>query len=302
LSKNQALQRYLTIGIIALLIAFTLSSSTAQNLEKSSSTSRGDWWFVGGSGIANYTKIQDAIDNASEGDTVYVYSGWYNESIIINKSIFVCGEDRNTTFIGGENNSEIVRIDKTSAEFRRFTVESPSNEFIDGIYISDCWSVNVSENCIRSCEYGILITSSESCIISDNTILDCSSGIVNVITGNVTLTRNRIEGKNEGSGIEFQATMFKNYVTRNSITNHSIGINLLFTMFAIVQENNLLDNQQPAFFTSSFFTKWQQNYWNRSHLLPKLIPGQFGGMLIHKRIPFVNFDWKPAQEPYDIRG
>jgi len=302
LSKTKALQRYLAFGIIVLFIGSTISSSTAENLQRLSSTSRGGWWFVGGSGIANYTKIQDAIDNASEGDTIYVYSGWYNESIMINKSIIVCGEDRNTTFIGGENTSEIVRIDKTSAEFRRFTVESLSNEFIDGIYISDCWSVNVSENCIRSCEYGILITSSESCVISENTILGCSSGIVNVITGNVTLTGNRIAGKNEGSGIEFQATMFKNYVTRNSITNHSIGINLLFTLFTIVQENNLLDNQQPAFFTSSFFTKWQQNYWNRSRLLPKLIPGQFGGMLVHKRIPFVNFDWKPAQEPYDISG
>ena len=71
-------------------------------------TSGGTWLYVGGSGLKNYTRIQDAIDNASEGDTVYVYSGWYNESIDIKKSIVVCGEDRNTTFIVGENQSEIV--------------------------------------------------------------------------------------------------------------------------------------------------------------------------------------------------
>ena len=155
---------------------------------------------------------------------------------------------------------------------------------------------------MKNCEYGILITSSESLIVSNNTILDCSSGIVNVITGNVTITQNRIDGNGKGSGIEIQAAMFKNYIIRNSITNNTVGINLLFTLFTVVQENNLLENQLPAYFTSSFFSKWQQNYWNKTRILPKIIPGQFGGMIIHKRIPFVNFDWKPAREPYDIRG
>jgi parallel beta-helix repeat protein len=303
LSRTLALQKYMTLGAILLFIGTCVIPSTAYDMEKlSMSTSGGTWLYVGGSGLENYTRIQDAIDNASEGDTVYVYSGWYNESIDIKKSIVVCGEDRSTTFIVGENQSEIVHIDETSADFKRFTVESRYNEFINGIYISDCWSVNISENNVKNCEYGILITSSESLIVSNNTILDCSSGIVNVITGNVTITQNRIDGNGKGSGIEVQAAMFKNYIIRNSITNNTVGINLLFTLFTVVQENNLLENQLPAYFTSSFFSKWQQNYWNKTHILPKIIPGQFGGMIIHKRIPFVNFDWKPAREPYDIRG
>jgi len=291
------------VGIILLFVGTCVILSTAQNIEKPSlPTLRANWLYVGGSGQGNHTKIQDAIDNASEGDTVFVYSGWYNESIMINKSIVVSGEDRNTTFIVGGNKSEIVRIDDTSAEFKRFTVERQYNEFINGIFISDCWSANISENYVKSCEYGILITSSESLIVSKNTILDCSYGIVNVITGNVTITQNRIDGNGEGSGIEFQAAIFKNYIRRNSITNNSVGINLMFTLFTAVQENNLLENQQQAFFTSSFFSKWQQNYWNKSRLLPKVIPGQFGGMIIHKRIPLVNIDWRPAKEPYDIQG
>jgi parallel beta-helix repeat protein len=303
MEKYPQAHKGLVIGIILVFIGTCIIPSTAQNIEKQSlPTFRGNWLYVGGSGSQNYTRIQDAIDNASEGDTVFVYSGWYNESILINKSIVVCGEDRNTTFILGGNKSEIVRIDKTSAEFKRFTVERQYNEFVDGIFISDCWSVNINENYVKSCENGILITSSESLIVSNNTILDCSYGIVNVITGNVTITQNRIDGNGEGAGIEFQAAMFKNYIIRNSITNNSVGINLMFTLFTVVQENNLLENQQQAFFTSSFFSKWQQNYWNKSRLLPKIIQGQFGGMLIHKRIPVLNFDWRPAQEPYDIKG
>ena len=45
--------------------------------------------YVGGSGECNYTKFQGAIDNATDGDTVFVYdiSLLYNESVTIDKSI-----------------------------------------------------------------------------------------------------------------------------------------------------------------------------------------------------------------------
>jgi hypothetical protein len=41
--------------------------------EQPSPLTRGKTLYVGGSGEGNYTKIQDAIDNASKGDTVFVY-------------------------------------------------------------------------------------------------------------------------------------------------------------------------------------------------------------------------------------
>jgi parallel beta-helix repeat protein len=303
LTKTFKLQKYLLVGIIFLFLGTFILPSTAYTFEdRLARAPGGNWLYVGGGGTGNYTYIQEAIDNAKDGDNIFVYSGWYEESIRINKSIVVCGEDRDTTSIVGKNTSEIVRIDQTSAELRGFTIESPFNEFINGIYISDCWSINITGNYVKSCEFGILITSSESLLISNNTFLNCSSGIVNVIVGNVTITQNRIDGNRKGSGVEVQAAMFKNYIVQNNITNNTVGVNLLFALFTVVQQNNLIDNQVPAYFTSSFFTKWQQNYWNNTRLLPKMILGQFGGMVIHKRIPFINFDWKPAAEAYDIQG
>jgi len=60
--------------------------------------------YVGGSGEGNYSKIQDAIDNASDGDTVFVYddSSPYYEGIVINKDISLIGEDKDTTSIIGD--------------------------------------------------------------------------------------------------------------------------------------------------------------------------------------------------------
>ena len=49
--------------------------------------------YVGGSGPGNFSKIQDAVDNASPGDTVFVYddSSPYKENVTVSKSIIVQG-------------------------------------------------------------------------------------------------------------------------------------------------------------------------------------------------------------------
>ena len=52
-------------------------------------------------GGADYTTIQNAIDNATEGDTIRVYEGNYSESIIIGKSISIIGNGSASTVITG---------------------------------------------------------------------------------------------------------------------------------------------------------------------------------------------------------
>lgn len=49
--------------------------------------------------------------------------------------------------------------------------------------------------------------------------------------------------------------------------------------------------------------KWSRNYWDRPRLLPKPIIGTRRIVInedLFLDIPWVNFDWHPAQEPYDI--
>jgi parallel beta-helix repeat protein len=150
--------------------------STFQKTPKSSSlVKENNWWYVGGSGPGNYTDIQDAIDNASDGDTVFVYNGTYQaEWITIDKALNLLGEDKNTTVLDGRySNNMIILVESSDVTIRGFTLENcMDNGLNQAIYlwghphfhticISDCimihndkgiFFINVSEISISSCD------------------------------------------------------------------------------------------------------------------------------------------------------
>ena len=103
-SQSKFLGKTLVVSIILLLLCMSITPSVAIDTVKKYTLpiSSGNTLYVGGSGPNNYTKIQDAIDDAIDGDTVFVYddSSPYNEKVLIKyKSVNLIGENRNTTII-----------------------------------------------------------------------------------------------------------------------------------------------------------------------------------------------------------
>ena len=144
-------KKWLAIGIILLLLSVTIVPIIAQKTERTQPTSRGNWLYVGGSGPGNYTKIQDAIDDASDGDFVFVYSGIYYEHLIIDKAICLIGEHRQTTIVDGQKIGIVIMIPHDSIVIQGITVQNsgqgmfdrgivmPSNQpFFSNITIKDC--------------------------------------------------------------------------------------------------------------------------------------------------------------------
>jgi pectin methylesterase-like acyl-CoA thioesterase len=70
-------------------------------------------WIVDDDGPADFHTIQEAINAANPGDTIYVHNGTYYERILIDKknNLRLIGESRENTIINSEGgNSVIARV------------------------------------------------------------------------------------------------------------------------------------------------------------------------------------------------
>lgn len=178
------IQKEIAIIIVLLFVGVYVIPSTAQDFyEKSLPLPRGNWLYVGGAGPGNYSTIQSAINNASDGDTIFIYNGMYYEHILINKSISLIGENRDSTIIDGGHQSQIsvVRIMTSPFHIGNLTIQ---NEDWDGIE-AGCLGMQytMSNSTICNCRIlkthtGVLFWNSSNMLVSNCTIFDNLEGVV----------------------------------------------------------------------------------------------------------------------------
>ncbi|MCU0850259.1 MAG: right-handed parallel beta-helix repeat-containing protein [Candidatus Thermoplasmatota archaeon] len=213
-------RKWLAIGIILLFVGVTIAPTRAQNIEKSQS-SRGDWLYVGGSGSGNYTRIQDAIDNANDGDTVFVYddSSPYDENLRIKKSIQLIGENKTSTIINSSSQITIDTYDYDNIFIQGFTLlnNCTSTKQTYGVGIVFAENFTLTDTIIIGCHWGVKLVDCSNCSIENNEIRDGTFGIsaYEVFTstfGNNTIVDNKC-------GIEF------NYAKNNKVNNNTFRNN-----------------------------------------------------------------------------
>ena len=93
--------------------------------------------YVGGTGLGNYSSIQGAMNNATQGDTIFVYPGVYHESIIVQKPLILIGENSTTTIIDGGGTGYVVTLAAGHSTISGFTITHSKKKFpLAGIYIT----------------------------------------------------------------------------------------------------------------------------------------------------------------------
>jgi parallel beta-helix repeat protein len=103
--------------------------------------------YVGGTGPGNYSTIQAAINNATTGDTILVYSGTYHESLMVNKALVIIGEDKNTTIIDGGGAGYVITLAAGHSTISGFTITHSKKKFpLAGVYVTS--DDNTVSNCI----------------------------------------------------------------------------------------------------------------------------------------------------------
>lgn len=226
--------------------------------------------IVGENSQANYTMIQEAINNAKDGDTILVHSGTYTENLVVNRSVSIKSNSNNpkdTVVQAANSGKHIFNITEDNVTISGFNItganvfrKSPTagvhieevnnsiisyNEFSNNVVGIDLHNShnNVLENNIASANYrGISLTNSNGNDLINNDVFNNYFGIYFWGSKNNILSGNNAS-LNEEDGIWIEDDSSNNTLSNNMISNSDCGISLTeFSNNSIIAHNIVNSN------------------------------------------------------------
>jgi len=221
---------------------------------------RSKWLYVGGGGPGNYTSIQKAIDNSSNGDTIYVYNKTYNENLDTKaKKITLMGENRDITIIQGQGSVPTIKIGvdivgTTDVTVTGFTIKGVTPEPVIEVVTSSN-VILIDHNIISEGAYGITLDASTNKVtITDNVISNqVYTGIQGTSTSYDVISENLIQ-KSGGQGIDLGLASNHNSILNNTVVNNAkegIFLEGIGNKVTTIYGNNVSSNQVGIRLSSS---------------------------------------------------
>ncbi len=193
--KKSLYKKGLVLGIMLLLVgAGTIPSIGGINIERRDLQENnaffrnfnplGNILYVGGDGLGNYSSIQSAIDYARNGDTVFVYddSSPYIENVVVDKTINLIGEDKNTTIIDGNLSGDVINISANWVNISGFTIQNSGDIPLTnaGLWFNGVSNCTIKRSNFDQCYIGIATYYVNNNKISECFFDNCVIGIYSV--------------------------------------------------------------------------------------------------------------------------
>jgi len=214
----------------------------------------------------DYETIQEAIDAASPGATVWIAPGIYNESLVINETITLIGKPGSEPiFNGGGSGIAITLLPGASGSIIAGIVITHWDQ---GILIIDATNVKIYDNImsLMNCN-GITLEGSNAAdnliysnIFQENTV---AINLTTSATSN-TIYKNIITLNNIGLSLKSSG----NNITANIIAENHVGIDLSNSNNNIIYHNNFISNDIQVSISTSTGNTWDNgcpsggNYWS----------------------------------------
>lgn len=226
----------------------------------------------GGNGSleAPYQTIQEAVDNAKNGDTIRVFEGLYLENVVVDVMVHLIGNGSADTTINASESGDVVTITADYVNMSGFAVEGSGTDSESGIFVQANHTTIFNNSCsnnIRSIRLlnahfnsihnntcndntdesgrGIVVMYSNNNTVSDNI---CSrneqSGILVQESSNNTIVKN-ICNDNKFNGIAFDLAS-ENTLRNNSCSGNEVGISLDGSSSNNVDRNNCSGNSEDG--------------------------------------------------------
>jgi parallel beta-helix repeat protein len=174
-----------------------------------------------------YLTITEAMNLASEGDTIFVFSGTYNESLTINKRISLIGgiDDQPSIISRGAELKYMVDITADFVTLENFVIQDKARHITSqygALVHVTANNVVLQKNNISSCTlWGIYLDSSDDNTISGNLINDTKGVFVSSSNNNV-FSSNNISNSSD-AGINLRSSK-RNILYQNRLTTSTFGI------------------------------------------------------------------------------
>jgi len=194
--------------------------------------------------------IQDGIDAASEGDTVFVRNGQYKENIVIDQSIFLRGEQKINTIIDGGKKSDVICIEDDEVKVSNFFITNGGIHTFDaGIKLFSSEN-SISANIIDNNMVGIFLQNSSDNLITENIFIDGQVGLHLNFSSNFNLiSKNSFSNLSYGMSLSYSSN---NILLNNTLNTSRFGMLIdLESSFNKVSENIVCNSKWGIFFGSS---------------------------------------------------
>ncbi|MGB3459078.1 MAG: NosD domain-containing protein, partial [Halobacteriota archaeon] len=198
------------------------------------------WWRDGGAFHSSDTPIQDAIDNATAGETICVKDGEYKENVDVDKGLTIRSENgaASTTVNALYSNDHVFEVTADYVSISGFTVKGAIGSWNAGIYLdSNIGHCNIYDNNASGNCYGIYLSwSSKYHTITGNTISNNDVGGIRLTgSSNNTISGNTALNNNYGFFLDSSSS---NTIADNTVSNNEYyGISLFSK-----SNNNLIYN------------------------------------------------------------
>ena len=155
---------------------------------------------------ANYITIQAGINDLAtlDGHTIFVEQGTYYENVVINKSLSLIGEDRDTTIINGNGTGAVIILTSQNVLLSNFTImnagfQAPASGAILLNETTNCVIENIETTNSDPC--GITLMNSSRNKISRSKSFNNTWGLILVNSNENVIVENTISGNSYGIGL-----------------------------------------------------------------------------------------------------
>lgn len=157
-----------------------------------------DWVHEGFVVYIKYFSIQEAINNATPGDTIHVSAGLYTEQLTVDKALVLEGENRYTTIINATT-STTVHVNADNVSISEFTLQYSGGCACHGfsvVNVTGSRDASVTNNVIVSDDFGIRVGDARKVVIAYNSITRTGSTFIVILNSSeVSLLGNSIMAK-----------------------------------------------------------------------------------------------------------